>query len=108
LVETQQEVTQVEVQQTEHLQSNTGRMSRVNLALIIIYYVCCILFAGYLFYLSKSPFIKSLSVYMKIGILLLALTYTLWITIIDQLVMFVVRYIRSFVLGVPYTRYKRQ
>jgi hypothetical protein len=108
LVETQEENNHVEVQQTVQLKSNSYNLNHVNLILILLYYACCILFAVYLFYLSKIPILKTMSVYMKCGILAVVLTYPLWITAVNQLLLFVIRYLQALILGIPYTKYKRE
>lgn len=108
LVNDKQEKVQVEVQKTAIIQSRSSKIMNANQILIIIFYVCCLIFAAVLFFFSKSPRITSLSVYQKIAILLVALTYPQWISIVDQLVMFVIRYLRALILGVQYTKYERQ
>lgn len=108
LVNTQQEKIQIDVQKTVAQQAANSSMMKVNLGLLILFYVCCLLLAGLLFYLSKSAAIKTMSNYMKVAILVVAVMYPLWISMIDQIVVFIIRYMSSLILGVPYTKNIRQ
>ena len=108
LVGNKQEDTQKEVRQINFKQIKTNTISTVNYWLYILFYLACLVFAAMLFYFSKSPTILAMSKYVKIALLLVALTYPIWIRIIDQIVVFIIRYLGALIAGVPYTKSTRQ
>jgi len=108
LVGNKQEDIQKDVQQTKFKQVKTYTLSTVNYWLYILFYLSCLLLTAMLFFFSKSPTILAMSKYIKIAIILVAITYPVWISLIDQIVVFVFRYLYALAMGVPYTRKVRQ
>jgi K+-sensing histidine kinase KdpD len=108
LVGNKQEETQKEAQQIKFKQASTNAVANVNYWLYILFYLACLVLTAMLFFFSKSPSILAMSKYMKIGIILVALTYPIWISIVDQIVVFILRYLYALIAGVPYTKKVRQ
>lgn len=108
LVGVKQEDSQIEIQHAKFTQAKTGTVSTVNYWLFLIFYLACLGFAAMLFFFSKSPAILAMSVYMKIVLILVALTYPIWIQIVDQIVVFLLRYLYALIFGMPYTKNVRQ
>jgi hypothetical protein len=108
LVGNKQDDIQKDVQQIKFKQVKTYTLSTVNYWLYILFYLSCLLLTAMLFFFSKSPTILAMSKYIKIAIILVAITYPVWISLIDQVLVFVFRYLYALVMGVPYTRKVRQ
>ena len=92
----------------KYKQAKTYTISTVNYWLYILFYLSCLLLTAMLFFFSKSPTILAIPRYIKVAIILVAITYPTWISLIDQVVVFVFRYLYALAMGVPYTRKVRQ
>jgi hypothetical protein len=108
LIEKNNENVQKDVQQTKFKQIKINRIANINYWLFILFYLSCLVLTGMLFYFSKSPTILAMSRYKKIAIILLAVAYPIWIQVIDQIVVFILRILYAFMVGVPYTKRVRQ
>jgi cytochrome c oxidase subunit IV len=92
------------IQHTEHQQKKINSYMTINYVLFVLFYIACIVFAFMFFYMTKNETILGMSIYKKVGIFLLVITYPFWVSLLDQIVMFVLRYLYALALGVPYIK----
>jgi hypothetical protein len=92
------------IQHTEHQQKKINSYMTINYVLFVLFYIACIVFAFMFFYMTKNETILGMSIYKKVGIFLLVITYPFWVSLLDQVVMFVLRYLYALALGVPYIK----
>lgn len=108
LVGNTREKSQKESQQAKLTQVKTNTVATVNYWLYILFYLACLVLGAMLFYFSKSPSILGMSWYIKIILLLAALTYPIWVQIVDQILVFIIRYLTAIIMGASYSKNVRQ
>ena len=62
----------------------------------------------FFFYLSKNAKINALNIYIKIIIFIFILLYPIYASVILQIIVFIVKYIYSFLAGIPYASTPRK
>ena len=96
------------IQSGKYTIQKTATFSKINYYLFYLFYISCILFGVFFFYLSKNAKINALNIYIKIIIFIFILLYPIYASVILQIIVFIVKYIYSFLAGIPYASTPRK
>ena len=96
------------IQTGRYTLQKTATFSKINYYLFYLFYVSCIIFAVVFFYLSKNAKVNALKIYSKVFIFILIILYPIYASIILQIIVTIVKYIRSFISGIPYSTTPRR